>query len=181
VLVTSGIVAITTRTIVGRGLHFWGCRTPKKKSQSDKKQNTKKKRVSFAWKTKSSPAGGCGDEVAAGDTYLRTMEENSEPGRVRRDPSFELARQRAELLGLPPPPEPRAIQENTIPSSPPPSYEHVLAEVGYMIPDRGFRNCILFIYGLFNILYSSSNIIRMIKSRRVRWAGHVAQIVSYNV
>ncbi|GFG36141.1 hypothetical protein Cfor_02753 [Coptotermes formosanus] len=57
------------------------------------------------------------------------MAENSgQSARVRPDPSLELARQRAELLGLPPPPEPRVVQENTIPSSPPPSYEHVLAE-----------------------------------------------------
>ncbi|XP_069685241.1 uncharacterized protein [Periplaneta americana] len=60
------------------------------------------------------------------------MEESSErPARVRPDPCLELARQRAELLGLPPPPEPRPApvsQNNTIPSSPPPSYEHVLAE-----------------------------------------------------
>jgi hypothetical protein len=58
------------------------------------------------------------------------MEENSGQSiRGRYDPSLELARQRAELLGLPPPPEPRVTQDNTIPSSPPPSYEHVLAEV----------------------------------------------------
>jgi hypothetical protein len=58
------------------------------------------------------------------------MEENSGQSiRGRYDPSLELARQRAELLGLPPPPEPRTVQDNTIPSSPPPSYEHVLAEV----------------------------------------------------
>ncbi|KDR21413.1 uncharacterized protein LOC110828074 [Zootermopsis nevadensis] len=55
------------------------------------------------------------------------MEDNSEAARLRRDPSLELARQRAELLGLPPPPEPRKVQD-VIPSSPPPSYEHVLAE-----------------------------------------------------
>ncbi|KAJ9592404.1 hypothetical protein L9F63_015924 [Diploptera punctata] len=53
---------------------------------------------------------------------------DARPARVRPDPSLELARQRAELLGLPPPPEPVRPQENTIPSSPPPSYEHVLAE-----------------------------------------------------
>jgi hypothetical protein len=29
-----------------------------------------------------------------------------------------------------------------------------------------------------HILYSSSNIIRMIKSRRMRWAGHVARMVA---
>jgi hypothetical protein len=58
------------------------------------------------------------------------MEENpGQSARGRPDPSLELARQRAELLGLPPPPEPRVVQDNTIPSSPPPSYEHVLAEV----------------------------------------------------
>jgi len=28
-----------------------------------------------------------------------------------------------------------------------------------------------------NVLYSSSNIFRVIKSRRMRWAGHVARIV----
>ena len=57
------------------------------------------------------------------------------PTRVRPDPNFELARQRAELLGLPPPQEPIRPQENTIPSSPPPSYEHVLAEVSYQVCD----------------------------------------------
>ncbi|PSN48604.1 hypothetical protein C0J52_22217 [Blattella germanica] len=54
------------------------------------------------------------------------MEER--PMRIRPDPSLEHARQRAELLGLPPPPEPVRPQESAIPSSPPPSYEHVLAE-----------------------------------------------------
>jgi hypothetical protein len=140
VLVTSETVAITTRTIVGRGVHFWGCRTPRKKSQEDKKQSRRKKHFSFTWKTKPSPRGG------AGDTYVGTMEANSEAARVRRDPSFELARQRAELLGLPPPPEPRAVQDNTIPSSPPPSYEHVLAEVSDMTPNQGSKTIfILFI------------------------------------
>ena len=81
--------------------------------------------------------------------------ENSDQSvRVRPDPSLELARQRAELLGLPPPPEPRVAQDNTIPSSPPPSYEHVLAEVSHNICPQMWKLLSLSDLHRLNLRYS---------------------------
>jgi hypothetical protein len=43
-------------------------------------------------------------------------------------------------------------------------------------PPRSLIHVSLIVYEKLHILYSSQNIIRQIKSRRMRWAGHVARM-----
>jgi hypothetical protein len=51
-----------------------------------------------------------------------------------------------------------------------------MTESEILLADRLYAQAIEAVKSLFNNLYPSPNIIRMIKSRRMRWEGHVARM-----